>query len=81
MGNEIHNLASFIFRHDSKKNPVQEEYMKKQEQLKGNDKREAAQAVMKEGDFMERLINKIRQQWSTVNKAFKDFNEDNDEYI
>ena len=22
MGNEIHNLASFIFRHDSKRNPV-----------------------------------------------------------
>ena len=28
-----------------------------------------------------RLIEKIRQQWSTVRKAFKDFNEDNDPYI
>ena len=30
---------------------------------------------------MDRLILKIRQQWSTVRKAFKDFNEDNDPYI
>ena len=36
---------------------------------------------MKEGDFLSRLISKIRQQWSTVRKAFKDFNEDNDPYI
>ena len=28
MGNEIHNLASFIFRHDSKRNPTQEAYLK-----------------------------------------------------
>ena len=28
MGNEIHNLASFIFRHDSKRNPQYEKYLK-----------------------------------------------------
>ena len=28
-----------------------------------------------------RLIDKIRQQWKTVRKAFRDFNEDNDPYI
>lgn len=81
MGNEIHNLASFIFRHDSKKNPVQEEFMRTQERLKGKDKRAAAIALMADGNILDRLINKIRQQWGTVNKAFKDFNEDNDEYI
>lgn len=32
-------------------------------------------------DILQKLIDKIRQQWGTVNKAFKDFNEDNDEYI
>lgn len=36
---------------------------------------------MEEGDILTKLIKKIRQQWSTVNKAFKDFNEDNDPYI
>jgi len=41
----------------------------------------AVNALMATGDIMNRLINKIRQQWRTVNKAFKDFNEDNDEFI
>ena len=38
-------------------------------------------AVMTGGDVLQRLIVKIRQQWSTCRKAFKDFNEDNDPYI
>lgn len=29
MGNEIHNLASFIFRHDSRRNPEYEVHLKK----------------------------------------------------
>ena len=49
--------------------------------MKGHDKKAAAEAVIDNGDFMDRLILKIRQQWSTVRKAFKDFNEDNDPYI
>ena len=36
---------------------------------------------MHEGDVVQRLIDKIRHQWKTVRKAFKDFNEDNDPYI
>ena len=36
---------------------------------------------MEDGDILTKLIKKIRQQWNTVNKAFKDFNEDNDPYI
>ena len=36
---------------------------------------------MENGDILTKLIDKIRQQWGTVNKAFKDFNEDNDPYI
>ena len=55
--------------------------MKDQELRKGNDKKLAIETLMAEGDFLSRLINKIRQQWSTVRKAFKDFNEDNDPYI
>ena len=81
MGNEIHNLASFVFRHDSKKNPQYEMYLKEQEKRKGNDKRLAAAANLAHGDILIKLIDKIRQQWSTVRKAFKDFNEDNDPYI
>lgn len=81
MGNEIHNLASFIFRHDSKKNPVQDQYMKKQELAKGRDKKIAAQSIIKDEDVLDKLINKIRQQWNTVRKAFSDFNTDNDPYI
>ena len=81
MGNEIHNLASFIFRHDSKKNPQYEMYLKEQERRKGDDKRKAAAANMAHGDILIKLVDKIRQQWQTVRKAFKDFNEDNDPYI
>lgn len=81
MGNEIHNLASFVFRHDSKKNPQYEMYLKEHEKKKGNDKRLAAAANLAHGDILIKLIDKIRQQWSTVRKAFKDFNEDNDPYI
>ena len=36
---------------------------------------------MSGNDILQKLIDKIRQQWGTVNKAFKDFNEDNDEFI
>ena len=43
MGNEIHNLASFIFRHDSKRNPQYEMHLKKQELEKGKDKKIAAE--------------------------------------
>lgn len=81
MGNEIHNLASFIFRHDSKRNPHQEQYLKQYEKNKGADKKAAVDALMNGSDLLQKLISKIRQQWSTVNKAFKDFNEDNDEFI
>ena len=37
--------------------------------------------MMPDNIVLIRLIEKIRQQWSTVRKAFKDFNEDNDPYI
>ena len=29
IGNKIHNLASFVFRHDSRRNPEQERFVKK----------------------------------------------------
>ena len=61
MGNEIHNLASFVFRHDSKKNPQYEMYLKEQEKRKGNDKRLAAAANLAHGDILIKLIDKIRQ--------------------
>lgn len=81
MGNEIHNLASFIFRHDSKRNTNFEQHMKIQEKLKGMDKKLAAEAIMPDVHILTKLIDKIKQQWSTVRKAFKDFNEDNDPFI
>ena len=81
MGNEIHNLASFIFRHDSKRNVNFEMHYKKQAKSKGKDKQLAAEAIMPDSIVLGKLIEKIRQQWSTVRKAFKDFNEDNDPYI
>ena len=43
VGNEIHNLASFIFRHDSKRNPHYEMYLQEDERRKGRDKRIAAE--------------------------------------
>ena len=45
------------------------------------DKKAAAAALISDGDVLGRLIDKIRQQWGTVRKAFKDFNADNDPYI
>ena len=60
VGNEIHNLASFIFRHDSKKNPGFEKHVRDQENRKGVVRKLAAEAVMTEGDFLTRLILKIR---------------------
>jgi Ca2+-binding EF-hand superfamily protein len=37
--------------------------------------------MMPDDQLLDKLINKIRQQWNTVRKAFSDFNEDNDPYI
>ena len=80
VGNRIHNLASFIFRHDSKRNPSYEQHLKKQEQRKGRDKKMAAEALMAD-DVLDRLVEKMRQQWKTVKKAFHDFNSDNKPYL
>ena len=78
LGNQIHVAEGFYFRHDSKKNPIYDKFLKKENtELKRN----AAEHLMHEGDVIQRLIDKIRFQWKTVRKAFKDFNEDNDEYI
>ena len=60
MGNEIHNLASFIFRHDSKRNPNFEMHQKEQEKRKGLDKKLAAEAIMPDGNILNKLIDKIR---------------------
>ena len=81
VGNEIHNLASFIFRHDSKRNPPQEKYMKLYEQNKAKDKAIAAKSLITDENVLKNLIHKITHQWGTVRKAFKGFNEDNDSYI
>lgn len=61
MGNEIHNLASFIFRHDSKRNTSFEMHMRDQEKRKGMDKRLAAEAIMPDVEILGKLIEKIRQ--------------------
>ena len=37
--------------------------------------------MIKDSEVLDKLINKIRQQWSTVRKAFSDFNADKDPYI
>lgn len=60
MGNEIHNLASFIFRHDSNRNPHYEMYLKEQERRKGADTKAAALNQMSDGDVLGKLIDKIR---------------------
>ena len=81
MGNEIHNLASFIFRHDSRRNPQFEKHVKEQDRRKGMDTRAAAVNLMSHGDILNKLITKIKTKWQTVRKAFKTFNEDCDKYI
>ena len=78
LGNSIHVTEGFYFRHDSKRNPVYDKYQNIQDPAL---KRNAAEHLMGEGDIVKKLIEKIRQQWKTVRKAFRDFNEDNDPYI
>ena len=60
MGSEIHNLASFNFRHDSRRNPPLELYQKKHALTKGLDKKLAAEAAIPEKDLIPCLIRKIR---------------------
>ena len=74
LGTEIHNLATFVFRHDSKRNPSFENYQQEQEKKKGMDKKAAMDAHTTDDDLMRKIINKIQNKWSTVRKAFKDFN-------
>ena len=47
--------------------------MEKQEKNKGNDKREAAQALLV-GDMEAKILDKIKFQWKTLRKAFMDLN-------
>ena len=78
LGPAIHQAEGFIFRHDSKKNPVYETWLKQEEQRKGADKLAAAQSLWTEDTVLEQLITKIRQYWKTTTKCFRDFNENND---
>ena len=59
IGNEIHNLASFIFRHDSKRNPDQDAFVKKYERTKAQDKKLAAQALITDDNVLTHLKSKI----------------------
>ena len=58
-GSAIHCSSGFYFRHDSSKNPNYDMQLQKQERNKGNDKYEAAQALLV-GDMEEKILEKIK---------------------
>ena len=47
--------------------------LERQQRAKGDDKYEAAQALLV-GDMEEKILEKIKLQWKTIGKAFKDLN-------
>jgi hypothetical protein len=67
-----------LFRHDSRKNPHYEKWFAESERVHGADKMAAAQSLWTEDTILMQLISKIKQQWKTTTKAFRNFNENND---
>lgn len=81
LGNEIHNLATFNFRHDSRRNPSFDKHVAEQDRRKGSDNRAAARAMTQNGDIVEKVIKKIQLKWKTVRGAFHSFNTNNDHFV
>lgn len=73
LGTAIHMSESFVFRHDSQKNPQFDLNAARDEKTKGIDKRAAQQSLLK-GDNETKIIEKIKTQWKTMRKAFMDLN-------
>jgi hypothetical protein len=78
LGAAIHQAEGFYFRHDSKKNADYQIHVDEHERRKGSDNRQAADSLVSQDMVLPKIIAKIKQQWKTIRKAFKDFNENND---
>lgn len=70
VGSSIHVSEGFFFRHDSHRNP---QYEKKKLQLNERAKLlDSASKGQRQLNLKEKVVLKIRQQWGSILKAFKD---------
>ena len=60
LGRTIHMAEGFMFRHDSIKNPDQEQNQIKQEKLKGEDKASAKKVLLKDENAMQTVVEKMK---------------------
>jgi Ca2+-binding EF-hand superfamily protein len=81
LGPTIHMAEGFFFRHDSKRNPHYEVWLKENDRRKGADRQAAAKALWSEETVLDAVIAKIRQYWGKTTKCYRDFNENNDDSI
>ena len=75
LGNAFHMPNGFYFRFNGYINPEQRLHLEKQkENLKDNDRKEASKALYCNKDFTQTVVDKIKNQWGQVKKAFRDLN-------
>jgi len=89
VGNAIHSVQGFYFRHDSVMNPVFEKTVAKA-QKKGNFKEMVASCnnllkilsgLIGQSEIVPMVLQKIREQWKTIKKSFHDISKEKSGFI
>lgn len=76
MGGVIHQSEGFYFRHDSMKNPQYEKNLKNYHDKTMVNNKIIIKDQMQEMDIEKTVLEKIKQQWKTLKKAFTDLNQE-----
>lgn len=76
VGNYIHSVQGFYFRHDSKANPAFERLRLKYANSVGRFKETISRDLIKQEDVIATVLDKITFQWKTIRKSFHDLSKD-----
>ena len=77
VGNYIHSVQGFYFRHDSIKNPPYEKNLVTYSDKVGRFSDNIAKEIIPQADVKNVVFNKIQSQWKTIKKSFADIGKDN----
>jgi len=76
VGNSIHHIEGFYFRHDSVKNPHYEKSIDKYWKNKRFFEEKKEKEELSDQEIEKRVLEKMRLQWKTIQKAFHDIKKD-----
>ncbi|CDW79951.1 px domain containing protein [Stylonychia lemnae] len=76
VGNAIHSVQGFYFRHDSVMNPAFEINKVKFDKNCGQFQDGIRKSIVQDKDIVDRVLEKFQQQWKTIKKSFHDMSKD-----